>query len=161
MVKSGLIFGAVTFLLILLSSLLSPICAPCLGLILGWASGYSAGGFDKPGTQNDSLRIGAIAGAIAGCIGFVGGMIGGALNGTIVNASSVEQFYRSLGITNIILNQSQLLAYQLIGAACIGVFNIAWMALLGFAGGALWYQRNRKDQPSLIMPPQEPLPPSL
>jgi hypothetical protein len=91
----------------------------------------------------------------------VGGLIGGALNGTIVSASSLEQFYRSLGINNIILSQSQLLAYQLIGAACIGVFNIAWMALLGLAGGALWYQRKGKDQPNLIKPPQEPLQPGL
>ena len=161
MVKSGIIFGGVAFILILGSSLISPLCAPCVGLFMGLAAGYVAGVFDKPRYSRDSLKSGGIAGLIAGIIGLIGGLIGGAINGTSVNASMIEQFYRALGITNISISQSQLLTYQLLGAACIGIFNLVWMALLGLAGGAIWYQIKGKSQPGAIIPPQEPIPPAF
>ncbi len=160
MVRSGLIFGAIAFVVVIGLSLISPLCAPCLGLVLGLAAGYVAGNFDKPATSQDSLRIGAIAGVIAGGISLVGGLIGGAINGTVANAANIEQFYRSLGITNLTINQSQLLAYQLVGAVCIGLLNIIWMGLLGLAGGALWYQNVGKKRSVTILPPQGPIPPS-
>ena len=157
MVKSGFLFGVVAFVLVLASSLISPLCAPCLGLILGLSAGYVAGIFDKPGSPREGVRIGGIAGAIAGGIGFFGGLIGGMINSTTLNVSTIEQIYRSWGITNVTLTQSQIFLYQLIGACFIGVFNIVWMAVLGIAGAALWYQVKGKSQSGTIPPPQEPL----
>lgn len=161
MIKSGLIFGVTAFILVLASSLVSPLCAPCAGLVMGLAAGYVAGGFDKPTAPREGVRIGGIAGAITGCIAFVGGLIGGILNSTTLTPAAIESVYKNFGITNISINQSQILLYQILGAICIGVFNILWMAILGIVGGALWYQLRGKNQPVTILPPQEPLPPSI
>lgn len=161
MVKSGLLFGAVTFVLVLAGSLISPLCAPCLGLILGLSAGYFAGIFDKPGSPREGVRIGGIAGAIAGGIGFFGGLIGGLINSTTLNVSAIEKIYHSWGITNVTLTQSHIFLYQLIGAGCIGVFNIGWMAVLAIAGAALWYQVRGKNQSVTIPPPQEPITPRV
>ena len=162
MIRSGLIFGAVAFVLTLASAtLISPLCAPCLGLVLGLAAGYVAGSSDKPATSPDSIRIGAIAGAIAGGLGFLGGMIAGVINGAFLNPSDLQSIYNLFGFPNTTITQGTIWIIQLAGAACIGLFNVGWMAILGLAGGALWFQMVGKDQSGVIMPPQEPLPPGL
>lgn len=162
MVRSGLIFGAVSFVLVLGSAvLITPFCAPCLGLVLGIAAGYVAGLYDKPTSSGEGVRKGAIAGAIAGSLGFLGGMIGGVINGALLNPSSLEAIYKTLGISNFSIDQTTIWTLQLVGAVCIGLFNIGWMAILGVAGGALWYQITGKNQTATIMPPQEPITPGL
>ena len=160
MVKSGLIYGAVAAIFVLGFSLLSPYCAPCLGLFFGLAAGYTAGALEKPNNSRDCLRAGGIAGLITGGIAFVGGLIGGVINGTMVNAASIEQIYQMLGLPTTIINQSQLFLYQMVGAVCIGIFNIVWMALLGLAGGAIWYQVKGKNQSTTVIIQQPPVPPA-
>jgi hypothetical protein len=162
MVKSGLLFGAISFVLVLgTATLLTPFCAPCLGLVFGLASGYVAGIYDKPTNSGESIRSGAIAGAIAGSLGFVGGLIGGAINGAVMDPSNLEAIYKTLGIPNVSIDQTTIWTLQLAGAACIGLFNIGWMAILGVAGGALWNQTTGKNQTVPMMPPQAPIPPSF
>jgi hypothetical protein len=162
MVKSGLIFGAVTFILTLISAILvTPLCAPCLGLVLGLAAGYVADSYDKPSSSTESIRKGAIAGVIAGSLGFLGGMIGGVINGAILNPADLQGIYNVFGVPNVNLTKGTIWLVQLVGAVCIGLFNIGWMAVLGVAGGALWYQMIGKNQTGIMMPPQEPMPPSL
>jgi hypothetical protein len=162
MVKSGLIFGAISFVLVLgFAVLVTPFCAPCLGLVLGIAAGYVAGVFDKPINSGESIRKGGIAGLIAGALGFVGGFIGGIINGAVLNPSSVEAFTEVFGFNNINISQAQIWTYQLIFAVCIGLFNIVCMGILGIAGGALWYQVRGKNQTMTVFPPQEPIPPSM
>lgn len=160
MVKSGLIFGVVAFVLILLVTLLSPFCGICLGLVIGIAAGYVAGVFGKPVSSSESVKMGAIAGVIAGAIGLVGQLIGGVLNSMVVNPAALEQFYKTFGLPNISLTQSQITTSQLLAAGCVGLFNILWMAVFGLAGGALWYQIRGKNQPMTVLPPQNPVTPS-
>jgi hypothetical protein len=161
MVKSGLIFGAVSLVLVLGSTLIHPLCAPCVGLFIGLVAGYGAGVFDKPINSGESIRKGGIAGAIAGALGFVGGFIGGVINGAVVNPSSVEVFTRLFGISNFNITQAEIWIYQLVFAVCVGLFNVIWMAILGVVGGALWYQIKGKNQTVMVLPPQEPIPPSI
>lgn len=161
MVKSGLIFGAITFVLVLGSAvLITPFCAPCLGLIFGLAAGYFACVYDKPISSGESVRKGAVAGAIAGGMGFLGGMIGGVINGALLNPSRLEAIYKTLGLPSVNIDQTAIWTLQLVGAVCIGLFNVGWMAILGVAGGILWYQVRGKNQTVTILPPQEPIPPS-
>lgn len=161
MVKSGLIFGAISFILVLgFSVLVTPFCAPCIGVFLGIAAGYVAGVYDKPISSGESIRKSGIAGLIAGALGFVGGLIGGIINGAVLNPSSVEAFTQFFGFNNINISQAQIWTYQLVFAVCIGLFNIVWMAILGIAGGALWYQIKGKNQPMTVLPPQAPIAPS-
>jgi hypothetical protein len=141
MVKSGLIFGAISFVLVLGSAvLITPFCAPCVGLVLGLAAGYVAGVFDKPINSGESIKKGGIAGTITGKLGFIGGFIGGVINGAVLNPSSVEAFTKVFGISNFNISQAQIWTYQLVFDVCIGLFNVVWMAILGVAGGALWCQ---------------------
>ncbi len=160
MARSGLIFGAVSLILIFGTTLISPICAPCLGIFLGLAAGYVAGVFAKPPTSGESVRIGGFAGLIAGGLGLVGELIGGAINASTYNAAAMQEVYKILGIPTTSMTPAEVLTYQLGGAACIGIFNVVWMAALGIAGGALWYQVVGKKQPLTVLPPQEPIPPS-
>jgi hypothetical protein len=161
MIRSGLIFGAISFLLTLASAtLISPICAPCLGLILGLGAGYVAGSFDKSSTLSASIRKGAIAGAIAGGFGFISGLIAGVINGAYLNPADMQGIYNFFGLPNTTITQGTIWMVQLVGATCIGLFNVAWMAVLGLAGGALWYQVSGKNQSGIIMPPEEIAPPS-
>lgn len=160
MVRSGLIFGAVSFFLILASAILiTPFCAPCIGLILGLGAGYVAANLEKTETSGESIKKGAIAGAIAGGLGFVGGMIAGVINGLLVNPADLQNLYNLFGLPNVNLNQSSIWIVQLLGAGCIGLFDIGWMAILGVAGGAFWYQVTGQNQTGRLIPPQEPLPP--
>ncbi len=162
MVKSGLLFGAISFVLVLgTATLLTPFCAPCLGLVFGLAAGYIAGIYDKPTNSGESIRRGAIAGAIAGSLGLVGGLIGGAINGAVMNPSNLEAIYKTLGMPNVSIDKTAIWTLQLAGAVCLGLFNIGWMAILGVAGGALWYQITGKNQPGSMLPPQVPVPPSF
>jgi hypothetical protein len=167
MVKSGLIFGGLSLLFIFgLAVLVAPFCAPCLGLFLGLAAGYVAGAFDKPVDSGSSLRKGAGAGAIAGAIGLVGGFIGAAVNGMLLNPSNVQSFSQILGFSNVYITQGQIWTVQFGFAFCVGLFDVAWMAVLGLVGGALWYQISGKNRttalpPQQPMPPQEPLQPTV
>jgi hypothetical protein len=161
MTKSGLIFGAAAFVLILGSVIiLTPLCAPCLGLIFGIAAGYVACVFDKPTNSSDCIRKGGIAAAITAGVGFFGSLIGGAINGVIVTPATVESIARSLYITNFNLTQAQILAYQLILGVLVGVFDVVWMGVLGIAGGTLWYQAVGKKLTIPTITGQDLLPPS-
>jgi len=162
MIKSGLIFGAVSFMLVLGSAvLITPFCAPCFGLFLGLAAGYLACVYDKPISSGEGVRKGAVAGAISGGLGFLGGMIGGVINGALLNPSNLEAIYKTLGMPSVNIDQTTIWTLQLVGAACIGLFNVGWMAILGVAGGALWYQISGKKQTGTMPPPQEQIPPSF
>ena len=161
MLKSGLILGITAFVLVLGSTtLLTPLCAPCLGLFLGFATGYVSGVYDKPGNAKESIRVGAMAGAIAGSLGFIGGMIGAAINGAVVNPSDLESIYRTLGMPSPNYDQATIWILQLVSGFCVGLFNIVWMAILGVAGGAVWFQTKGRSQTVMILPPQEPIPPA-
>ncbi len=157
MVKSGLIFGAITFFLVLgISTIVSPLCAPCLGLLLGLGAGYVAGNYDKPSDVNSSLRRGAIAGAIAGGLGLLGGLVGGVINGFLLKPEDFSSIYQLLGLPNPNYTQGNIWALQLGGGFCIGLLNVVWMAILGLAGGAIWYQISGKNQTRSVIPPQAP-----
>ncbi|OGO61375.1 MAG: hypothetical protein A2032_00400 [Chloroflexi bacterium RBG_19FT_COMBO_49_13] len=162
MIKSGLIIGAVSFLVILGgSTLISPLCAPCMGLLLGLVAGYFAGIFEKPSSPGEAVKKGGIAGAIAGSFGLVGGMIAGVINGLLLTPSSMEALFRNLGINNVNIDQTMIWMGQIFGGFCIGLFNIAWMAILGVAGGALWYQLVGKNRVDTLVPPHEPAAPGF
>jgi hypothetical protein len=162
MVKSGLIFGAISLVFIFGTAVLvAPFCAPCLGIILGLAAGYVAGAFDKPIDSGSSIRRGAGAGAIAGAIGLIGGFIGATVNALLLNPANVQSFAELLGINNFYLSQAEIWVYQLGFATCFGLFDIAWMALLGLAGGALWYSISGKNRTPTVLPPQQPVPPTV
>lgn len=151
MVKSGVIIGAVGFFLVLGTTLIFVFCAPCWGLLMGLAAGYLAGVFDKPIDNNDTIKKGAIAGAIAAAICLLGGVIGGLINAVAFDPVQMQEFYDMFDMETP--TQSMVWMVQLGGSICIGVLDIALMAGLGAAGGALWWQTTGKNHPMQVIPP--------
>jgi hypothetical protein len=146
MVKSGLIIGAVAFILVLGGTLISPLCAPCVGILLGLAAGYLAGVFDKPALSADCTKKGASAGAIAGGISILGSLIGAVINAAVIAPSGNAQINDLLGLPPS--DPATIWGAQLGAACCLGLLNVALGAGLGAAGGALWYQMTGKKQQS-------------
>lgn len=75
MLKSGIIFGLIGFVLVLVVSLFSPICSVCITLLLGLGAGYVGGNFDRPLDNSEALRVGGIAGALTGGLMIPGQLI--------------------------------------------------------------------------------------
>lgn len=152
MVKSGLIVGAVAFVLVLAGTIISPLCAPCAGILVGLAAGYLAGVFDKPAVSADCTKKGASAGAIAGAISILGSLIGAVINAAVLAPSGNAQINELLGLPPS--DPATIWGAQLGAACCLGLLNVALGAGLGAAGGALWYQITGKKQqpPSLDIP---------
>ncbi len=149
MVKSGLIAGAVAFVLVLAAGLISPVCAPCPGIFVGLLAGYLAGVFDKPLDGGAGAKSGAIAGGIAGGLGLLGNLVAGLIN-VFIQPAAMANFYQQLNITPP--DQSTVWGVQLGLACCVGLINLALMAGLGAAGAALWVQFNKKNPSDLNLP---------
>ncbi len=154
MVKSGLIIGAVTFILALGASLITPLCAPCVAIILGLVAGYLAGNFDKPMSQGDSAKAGAVAGVIALVLGLIGGLIAGVINAAVVGPSGNAEIMRLLGLPPA--DPTSIWIGQIGGACCIGLVNLAIGAGLGALGGILWWSTTGSKNVQPPIPPSYP-----
>jgi hypothetical protein len=148
MLKSGLIVGAISFVLGLIATIITPLCAPCVALIAGLAAGYLGGLFDKPGDQGSSAKLGASSGAIAAVGGLIGNMIAAVINTIIVGPEGAAAFSSQLGLPSGDASTFATSYYvSAIGLpCCIALFNVALMAGLGALGGILWYQTAGKNQ---------------
>jgi hypothetical protein len=146
MIKSGLIIGVVTLLLVVVAAAgLSPLCAPCVAIILGLAAGYLAGVFDKPISSGDSAKKGAIAGGIAGVLGMLGNIIAGLINAVVLGSMGMmDSFNQILGLPSS--DPATVWIGQIIAALCIGIINLVLMAGIGAGGGAIWYQITGKKR---------------
>jgi hypothetical protein len=144
MLKSGLIVGAITTLIMLGTTLVLPLCTPCLAIFLGIAAGYLAGMFDKPLDNGSSAKKGAGAGGIGGIGSLVGVAIGQALNGLIVGPEGAANMLEQFGLQT----SSSPVGYWfgvVGGAVCFGLLGVALMAGMGAVGGLLWWQVTGKN----------------
>lgn len=135
MVKSGLISGAVMFILVLVGAAgLTPICALCVPLIAGLLAGYLTGVFEKPAAE-EALKRGAGAGAIAGAMGLVANIAAAIINAAVLQNPQF-QLNRLLGLPPT--DPTTVWLVQLGLNLCIGLFNVAFTAALGVGGVAIW-----------------------
>lgn len=143
MVKSGLIVGAVMFLLVLvLAMAISPLCALCVPLLTGLGAGYLAGVFDKPISNGDAAKRGAGAGAIAAGLAIFAQMIASIIN-SLVMQNPQYQLGRIWGAEAV--NPAMVWALQIVLGACVGLLNVALTAAFGAGGGAIWFGADRKS----------------
>jgi len=150
MVKAGIIVGIVALVLILGSTfLMSPLCSPCWGIVLGLAAGYLAGVYEKPLAQNDMIKKAVIAGVIAALFAGVGSLIGAILNGAYLNPADLQNIYQFLNLPATMPDETTIWVGQIGSACCVGLLNLAVMAGLGAAGGALWWQVRGKNNPEV------------
>lgn len=149
MVKSGLIFGAVMFLLVLgAAAIISPFCALCIPLFTGLGAGYLAGNFDKPVDSGTAAKRGAGAAALAAGIAIVAQVIASILN-SLVLQNPQYQLGQLWGAAAI--DPGLVWAIQIGVGLCVGLFNVGLNAAFGAGGGALWFNFTGKK---LAAPPQ-------
>ncbi|PWH17497.1 MAG: hypothetical protein DDG60_01935 [Anaerolineae bacterium] len=144
MVKSGLIIGAVMFLIVLLLAAgISPLCAACVPLFTGLGAGYLAGMFDKPISNNAAIQRGAIAGAMAGGIALLAQMIASVIN-SLVLQNPQFQLGRIWGAEAV--DPTTVWLAQFAFALCVGLLNVGLTAAFGAGGGAIWFSTAGKNQ---------------
>lgn len=148
MVKSGLIVGAVMFLLVLgLAAIISPFCALCVPLLTGLGAGYLTGVFDKPLSNGEAAKRGAGAGAIAAGLAIFAQIIASIIN-SLVLQNPQYQLGRILGADAV--EPAVVWMIQIASALCIGLMNVGLTAAFGAGGGAIWFSTGGKNQTAAI-----------
>ncbi len=155
MIKSGLIFGAGMFLMVLLfSSVASPFCALCIAVVMGLASGYVAGVFDKPVTSAEATRKGAVSGAITGACSVLAQMIAAVILSVLYQTN--QSYFVSMCPGGTLPDVGTFWVVEMFMGACLALVNIAIAAGLGIAGSAIWFSTSgKKSNPNL--PPSFPV----
>jgi hypothetical protein len=145
MIVAGLIVGVIALLVAAGATYLSPLCTPCAVLLFGAIAGFVAGVIDKPLTDSEAKRKGAIAGAIGGAGAVIGQMIGTAINVTFMGPEGASQFNQTLGLPSggPGFNQGYWVG-AIGGAVCFSLLDLLFMAGAGFLGGLLWWQMTGK-----------------
>ena len=157
MLKSGIIFGIIGFVLVLgISVAVSPFCSLCVTILLGLGAGYVAGVFERPLDSSEAWKQGAGAGALAGGLVIFGQLIAGAINANfVVNDPNAQILNEMLGLPPA--EPAMLWVGAAFAACCIGLVNVGILAGLGAAGGAIWGSMNSSDGGG--SGPAEPIPP--
>lgn len=155
MMKSGLNFGVLGFVLVLVISLVSPLCSLCVTLLLGLGAGYVAANTERPLASNEGTRIGAGAGALAGGLVIPGQLIAAAINASAMQGPGGQVFNELLGLPPA--DPTTVWLAQLAVGCCIGLLNLGVFAGMGAVGSALWFRRGR----GAASQEDEPLPPAL
>ncbi|GAB4489867.1 MAG: hypothetical protein OHK0031_13460 [Anaerolineales bacterium] len=145
MVKSGLIFGAVMFLLVLGAAVvISPLCALCVPLLAGLGAGYLAGRFDQPLSSGAAMKRGAGAGAMAALFGLAAQVMAAIINGLVLQN---PQFNPGRVFGGVPIDSSLVWAGQIFAGLCVGLLNIGLTAAFGAGGAAIWWNTAGKNQP--------------
>lgn len=144
MLKSGLIIGAVMFLVVLLLAAgLSPLCALCVPLFTGLGAGYLTGVFEKPFSSAQAAQRGAMAGAIAGSLSLLAQMLASVINAFVLQN---PQFQLTQWFGGQAVEPATVWTVQIAMAVCVGLLNIGLTAAFGAGGGAIWFSTAGKNQ---------------
>lgn len=151
MVKSGLITGAVMFVLVLGgAAVISPFCALCAPVVAGLLAGYLAGVFEKPAPAELNKRA-ALAGTIGGAFGILAGMIAAVINAAVLQNPQYQVVNQALDLPTA--TPEMVWAVQLGLNCCIGLVNVGLTAGFALLGGLIWKNTAGKEQ---ILPPDLP-----
>jgi len=159
MVKSSVIVGIITFILILISGLLSAVCClvgPVVAVVLGLAAGYLWAYFEKPADSEKAAVRGAMAGAIAGGVALVAELIGQTISQFIVGANQacIPGFCSEASAP---INSVGTSVYYVFNSCFCGLMLLPIMAGLGAVGAVLWVRISNKKKtnptPGAILPP--------
>lgn len=153
-VKSGLLFGVISFLANLGIGVLLAICAPLCGIVWGAGAGILSIIWSEPGENlRTPARSGAIAGGIAGIGAILGLFVGMIIQFTFLGgqemASQVsQQFSEQFSLPTTpggAMPFWQWIGF-LISSSCIGFFNILVMASAGAVAAHLYSTNRGKPQ---------------
>jgi len=146
MVKSGLIFGALAFVVAIGTALLMPLCVPCAVGLLGIGTGYVAAVFDKPAGKREVTSSGALAGLIAGFGALLGQLTGAYINSRLIGPEGFAMMREALGGSTGSALADASFQFGFIGSTvCFSAADLALMAGFGALGAVLW-GRSRKEE---------------
>lgn len=147
--KSGLIIGALSFLVSVVVGLVLPLCVPCLALLLGAAAGYLAGQFDKPLSNDTAVKAGALAGALGGIGAILGQVVASVVRTFVVGPADVARIVDRMGLPTPPAGtfMSSYWIGLIGGTVCFSLLDILFMAALGAVGGMIWWRMNSKNSP--------------
>ncbi len=154
MVKSSLIVGVATFILVVIGGVLSNVCclaSPVLGILLGLAAGFLCSVFEKPAEAEKAAVRGAITGAITGGVGLVAQFIGQMI-GQLVLGNNVACIPGMCSETAAPISQTSVTLFAVFNSCFYGLILVPIMAVLGAVGAVLWLKTagRPRTQPPVV-----------
>jgi hypothetical protein len=148
--RSGLLFGAINFLVNLGLGILFPLCAPLCAIVWGAGAGILSVVWTGPNRTQSPAQMGATAGAIAGIGAFLGLLIGGILQFTVLGGQDrAADLSRQLGLP-VDPSDPGYAAGQWLGtlgtSCCLSLVTIGVMA--GVGAGAAHFYAGSQDKPA-------------
>ena len=141
--RSGLLFGAINFLVNLGLGVLLPLCAPFCAVVWGIGAGILSVVWSGPERTQSPAQMGATAGAIAGIGATLGLIIGTVLQYTLLGGQErAAELSRELGLPVANPGDPGFAAGQWIGtvgvSCCLGLTNLAVLAGIGAASAHVY-----------------------
>ncbi len=149
MLKSSLIVGVATFILVIIGGLLSNICclaSPVLGILLGLAAGFLCSVFEKPADAEKAAVRGAITGAVAGGVGLVAQFIGQMI-GQLILGNNIACIPGMCQESAAPISQTSVTLFAVFNSCFFGLILIPIMAGLGAVGAVLWLKTKPRTRP--------------
>ncbi len=149
MLKSSLIVGVATFILVIIGGLLSNICclaSPVLGILLGLAAGFLCSVFEKPADAEKAAVRGAITGAVAGGVGLVAQFIGQMI-GQLILGNNIACIPGMCQESAAPISQTSVTLFAVFNSCFFGLILVPIMAGLGAVGAVLWLKTKPRTQP--------------
>ena len=142
-VRSGLLFGAINFLVNLGLGILLPLCAPFCAIVWGAGAGILSVVWTGTARTQSPTQMGATAGAIAGIGATLGLVIGTVLQYTVLGGQErAADLSRQLGLPVANPGDPGYAAGQWLGtlgvSCCLGLTNLAVLAGIGAASAHLY-----------------------
>jgi hypothetical protein len=142
-VRSGLLFGAINFLVNLGLGILLPLCAPFCAIVWGAGAGILSVVWTGKARTQSPAQMGATAGAIAGAGAILGLVIGSVLQFTVLGGQErAADLSRQFGLPVADPNAPGYVASQWLGtvgfSCCLGLTNLAILAGIGAAAAHLY-----------------------
>jgi hypothetical protein len=148
MVKSSLIVGVISFVLVIISGLLSSICclaSPVLAILLGLAAGFLCSVFEKPADPGKAAARGALTGAITGGVALVAQFIGQMI-GQLALGSNLACLPGMCSEASVPVSQTSVILFAIFNSCFYGLILLPIMAGLGAVGASLWLKTAGKPR---------------
>jgi len=144
MVRSGIIWGAVSFVYLFVTNIAVLCCVPGEAILLGLLAGTFAGIVDHPDTRAKAAVRGMLAGLIASLGAIAGNLAGLAIRNSFVTTSTTVGSLTSQILSQSIPDVSYWISNIMLFGMCI-VSDFILLASFGALGGLLWdVYRQRK-----------------
>lgn len=137
-IKVGLLVGAVGLVLNICVSAAIGLCGPAVSLVGGAIAGFLAARQEKPATQGEGAKIGAISAAIAGAMILIGQIIAAVGALALIQFSGMQMPFGQVPSTSADPATQAIFYLSGLGTGvCFGLIGVVLAALAGAGTGYL------------------------